>query len=248
MTPHQVMKILIVDDEAPARRRLIRLLSDISNVEIVAEAADAFGALDAIDAHRLDAVLLDIQMPGMTGLSLASQQRPLPPIIFTTAYANHAVDAFEVNAVDYLLKPIQKKRLEAALLRVRNQRVDQSTLTSVLKRISPPSGETPRISAYDGTTRRVFDARDITRFWAEDKYTLFRHDGSEHLIEESLTSLEQRLASFDFLRVHRGELIKLASVRALHQGERGHYAELSDGQYARVSRRFLKDLRQHLGI
>lgn len=243
------MKVLIVDDEPVARRRLSRMLARIDGVELAGEAGDGNEARDQIAALAPDVVLLDIHMPGLDGLSLARTTPNLPPIIFTTAYDQHAVDAFEVSAVDYLMKPIKQARLEKALAKVGRGDVDPASIMGLLERlVEPDSKAASRIVAREGDALRMFDARDIPRFHAADKYAVFIAEGRELLLEESLSSLEARLKPFDFLRVHRGELICLNHVVALRGDGSGGVVELRDGQVARVSRRHLPVLRRALRL
>ena len=244
---------MVVDDEPLARNRLRRMIEQIAGVEMAGEAGDGVEALERIGELAPDVVLLDIRMPGLDGLTLARTAKDLPPVVFTTAYDEYAVQAFEANAVDYLLKPVKRERLEQALERVRARSAPRAAgpdVGAVLERLlAEREGRTtaPRITAQQNGTLHVFDAREITRFYAQDKYTAFQVDGSEYLLEESLSSLEQRLASFDFLRVHRGELVSLAQVRAFRPEDSGGVVELRDGQTARVSRRHAAELRRALG-
>lgn len=245
------MRVLVVDDEPLARRRLIRMLGQMEDVQVAGEAADGQEALERIALLEPDVVLLDIRMPGLDGLSLARTVPNLPPVVFTTAYDEHAVDAFEANAIDYLLKPVKRERLERALSRVRERagRRESSDVVKALERLLGDRDRTsaPRITAHDNGALHVFDAREIPRFYAQDKYTAFLVEGREYLLEESLSSLERRLEAFDFLRVHRGELVALAQVRAFRPEDAGGVVELRDGQTARVSRRFVPALRKKLG-
>lgn len=229
------MKVLIVDDEPVARRRLARMVEGIPGFDVVGLAADTDEALAKIAALRPDVILLDIRMPGEDGMSFATRHGDLPPVIFTTAYAEHAVEAFEACAVDYLVKPVQQARLEQALRRAMAGRP---------RAPAPPTHARHRVTAREGGTVHVFDARAIARFYASDKYACFHRDGREFLLDESLSSLERRLAALDFLRVHRAELINLNQVRALRSVGEGAIVELSDGQEARVSRRHLPALRR----
>lgn len=228
------MRVLVVDDEAPARRRLIRLLATVPDVTVAGEAGDADETLAQIAALAPDVMLLDIRLPGMDGVALAARYAHLPPIVFVTAYDEFALRAFELDAVDYLVKPVRPERLVAALDRAR-RRVDAGAAT--LARLAPAS--TTRIVVVDRGALRLFDARDVRRFWARDRYTLFHADGDERLTEEPLAALAERLAPHGFMRVHRGELVNLAYVRALRSDDGQHVAELDDGQHARISRRVL---------
>ncbi len=232
------MKVLVVDDELPARRRLRRLLGEIGGVTVVGEAGCGREALDAVERERPDLLLLDIDMPGIDGLALAAHH-PLPPVVFVTAHEEHAVRAFDLEAIDYLLKPVALDRLRTALRRA---------ATRVEPRRPPPAVDVPRVISHERGQVRLFDARAIARFRAVDKYTAFVVDGVEHLTEEPLSALEERLGPHGFVRVHRGELIDLGAVEALWLDDDGHRIRLRDGQVARASRRLVAGLRQRLGL
>jgi DNA-binding LytR/AlgR family response regulator len=245
------VRILVVDDEPLARRRLIRLLGKIPGTEVVGEAANGEEALARIRELTPDVVLLDIRMPGVDGLRLAGENRDLPPVIFTTAYDQYAVQAFEANAVDYLLKPIQSERLETALAKVRKggASLDASRIDTLLQELLRQSGGEPiRVTARSGKTIRVFDAAGIPRFHAADRYTVFQHEGSEYVLDDSLSALEEKLGGAGFVRVHRSELVNLNHVKALHLEEGASEVLLADGQIAPVSRRMVGELKRRLGM
>jgi DNA-binding LytR/AlgR family response regulator len=219
---------------------------------VVGEAANGEEALSKIEELQPDVVLLDIRMPGLTGLELAQSAQSLPPIVFTTAYDEYAVQAFETDAVDYLLKPIQLRRLEAALAKVSRQRasIDPQRLSVLLERALTHvrNEETPRITARAGKTVRVFDARSICRFHASDRYTLFQHKGAEFVLDESLNTLEKRLARHGFIRIHRSELVNMECIEVVHLEEGASEVTLTDGQRAPVSRRMAPELKRRLGM
>ncbi len=227
------LRVLIVDDEPPARRRLARLVAELGDAEVVGEAGDADEALLAIGRLDPDVVLLDIRMPGTDGLALARLLEARPAVVFTTAHAEHAVDAFDASAIDYLLKPVGLAKLARALDRAR-------------ARLAAAPAAPPRMMARQGDRVHVYPATAITRFWSEQKYTAFVVDGVEHLLDEALAALADRLAPWGFVRVHRGELIQLGRVRAVHEAGDGGTVELDDGQRARISRRSLPELRRRL--
>ena len=190
-------------------------------------------------------------MPGLSGLELAASQPDLPPIVFTTAYDQYAVQAFEVSALDYLLKPVQQARLAAALEKARRRDgappLDQlRALLARLDRAVP--AEPVRLSARCAGTTRIFDPAEIGRIQASEKYAVFVHAGRECVLDDSLNALEERLAGSGFVRVHRSELVNLAHVRALHMEDGAASVELSDGRHVPVSRRHLGSLRDRLGI
>lgn len=243
------MKLLVVDDERVARSRLKRMLAPLDDIEVVGEAADGEEALARIAELQPDVVLLDIRMPGMNGIELAHQLPDQTHVIFTTAYDEYAVQAFEAAAVDYLLKPVASERLIAAIDKVRLLRrpAERNELMRMLERLAERR-ELPRIHARRGDTIRVFDPREITRFHAQDRYTVFRHGGRKFLLDESIVSLEKRLGPWGFLKVHRSELVNLQKISALRREDDVTLVELADGQRAVVSRRSLKALKEHLGI
>jgi len=242
------MRILIVDDEPPARRRLAKLVGGIEGMEVCGEAADGLQARERIRALQPDVVLLDVRMPGLDGMELALSTAVLPPVILTTAYGDHALQAFEANAVDYLLKPVTAERLREALDKVRARRAPDPTHLAAAVRDALGPDAPVRIAAQRGDALHVFDATAIPRFHALEKYTSFTVDGQEYLTEESLASLEVRLAGRRWFRCHRAELVSLDADRSLRREGDGHVAELVDGQVARVSRRNLTEFKSALGI
>ncbi len=245
------MKILVVDDEPLARRRLVRMLSRLKmeDIEVAGEAGNAEEALEKIESLAPDVVLLDIRMPGMDGIELCRRVRHLPHVIFTTAHEEYAVQAFEAEAVDYLLKPVEAARLQAALERVRRlgEAPPPVELEAVLRRLLGKD-DPERLTARSGNELRVFDPAAITRLQAREGYTAFRSGGREYLLEESIASLEGRLADLGFVRIHRGELVNIHHVQAIQRRGEVTLVELSDGQQAPVSRRLLPDLKRRLGL
>lgn len=241
------MRILIVDDEPPARRRMATLVDRIEGAEVCGEACDGIEARERIRDLDPDVVLLDVRMPGLDGIELALSTPDLPPVVFTTAYGDHAIQAFEANAVDYLLKPVTEERLRAALDKVRQRAADPARLAAAVRDALGPAGPV-RIAAQRGDALHVFDATSIPRFHALAKYTSFLVDGQEYLTEVSLSALEERLGDRGWFRCHRAELVALHAVRRLRRDGDGHVVELEDGQEARVSRRNLTEFKAALGI
>lgn len=170
----------------------------------------------------------------------------MPPIIFVTAHAGFALKAFELHALDYLLKPVRLERLQAAVEHARALQGAIRGRQKALELLAPAQQSSKVITRARGELR-IFDAKRISRFSALDKYVSFEEDGQQQLIEESLNQLEVRLAPFGFLRVHRAELVNLNRLRALRSQDGIHEVELEDGQVARVSRRFLADVKRALG-
>lgn len=246
------MRVLVVDDEPLARSRLIRMLDKISSVESVAEAENGRRALEQIKLFNPNVVLLDIRMPGISGIEVARATPPELSIIFTTAYDQYALEAFEVAAIDYLLKPIRQERLEQALERVHSsvRTIRDEDLTALYDRLQGSQGDEAslRITARKGDSLRVFDPSEIDRLNSAGGYTSFHHEGEEFLLDESLNTLEERLKPLGFLRVHRSELIRIGAIRAIHSDDGGTIVELVGGERAPVSRRLVAELKTVLGI
>jgi two-component system LytT family response regulator len=243
------VKALVVDDEPVARRRLVRMLGRIDGVDVVGEAVDGEDALAQIDRLAPDVVFLDIRMPGRDGLAVA-RSRPLPAIVFTTAYAEHAVEAFAAAAVDYLLKPVEQRRLEEAVGRAtaHRERFTAEALARHLERSSPVAPAPPRLAARRGASSWLVDPREVGVLRAAAKYVVFTHGEREHVLDESLEELTGRLGALGFRRVHRGALVNLGAVRAAHRTARGLSLELADGQTVPVSRRRAAEILEALGL
>lgn len=237
------MKVLIVDDEAIARRRLERMVAGIPDAEVVGVASDGIEARDAVARLEPDLVLLDVDMPECDGLTLAATT-PLPAVVFVTAHREHAVEAFEVQAIDYILKPVTRARLVQALNKVKAREAEP--VAEVVREVLVDQRRPPRLSARAGDTLHVFDAREIQRLHARDKVTLFWVEGAEYVLDESLTELERRLDPWDFVRVHRAELVNLDAVVSVHLGSGESSLTLRDGSQVPVSRRALAALKKRL--
>jgi DNA-binding LytR/AlgR family response regulator len=235
------VRVLIADDEAPARRLLARLVEQLGS-DVVGEVDSGLAVLAAVGTAAPDVILLDIHMPELDGLELAARYPHLPPVVFVTTHDEHAVRAFELGAVDYLLKPVRLERLAAALHRALARRAIPAVPAPA------PAVGVRYVTTRDGGTIRVFDIASIDRFHATDKYTVFHVDGAEHVIEESLTALEQRLRSHDYLRVHRGELVKLTAIASLVSDGDGYFVLLRSGERVPVSRRSVSAVKGALGI
>jgi len=242
------LKVLIVDDEALARERLRSLLSEIDDVEVVGEAGTGEQGLQCAVDLSPDVVLLDVRMPGMDGIEAARHLNLLaepPAVIFATAYDEYAINAFDAQAVGYLLKPIRKEKLAAALAQA--SRLTRPQLQKIAA--SGSSERRSHVAARHREGLRLIPVEEVQFFFADQKYTTVRHLKGEDLIEDSLRTLEDELGSA-FVRVHRNALV---SVRFLERIERN-----ADGQYLvylrgcdaplQVSRRMASELRERLKI
>ena len=241
------IRVLIVDDEHPARERLRQLLSSVDDLEVVGEAEDGQEALEKIQDLKPDLVFLDIQMPVSTGLEVAaSLPSPAPKIIFCTAYDQFAIDAFDLHAVDYLLKPITRARLVRAVERARESAPeDADRILDDLTR--EPVGGTNRFLAKRGTKFRVAAAADVQYFASEEGLTKLCTAKDEFWMQPTLAVLERRLDPSSFLRISRAAIVSLDAVHEVVPLVGGYgQVTLKDGTRLEVSRRRLKELLQKL--
>lgn len=239
---------IIVDDEAPARERMRHLLAAHHEIEVVAEAAAGDEAVRLVAELQPELVLLDVRMPGMNGLEaakhMASLDRP-PAVIFTTAYEQYAVEAFEAGGVGYLLKPVRPERLAAALGRA--ARLDTPQLRGLQR--SGAAGARTHIAARARDGIRLVPVSDIYYFAADHKYTTVRHGGGSELIEDSLRILQSEFAEH-FVRIHRNALVALRHIASIERpADRAHCVVLRDiGERLRISRRMAGELRERLRL
>jgi len=234
-----MLSILIIDDEQPARDRLQRLVVDLPGFRVVGQAANGTDAMDQVRRLRPDVLLLDISMPGMDGMALARllhDEGASPAIVFCTAYQDQALNAFEVEAVDYVVKPVRAERLAAALEKARR----------FLGQNGAPGPEHFLRSTVGGKV--VLTPLDqVICLAAEDKYTTVIHEEGETVIDESLTELEQRFPG-SFVRIHRNALVSLKHLRGVERTPEGHTRALLSGtdRKPEVSRRNVSPLRKLL--
>jgi two-component system response regulator AlgR len=237
------MKLLIVDDEPPARERLRRLLNEIDGCDVIAEAANGEEALAYCGEFHPDVILLDVRMPGLSGIEIArhidSLEEP-PAVIFTTAYDQYAVEAFETEAVGYLLKPVRKEKLAHALRHA--ARISPSRLMKVAQS-ARLENRRQQICARLGEQLRLIPLADIYYFLADQKYVTVKHSGGENLIDESLKSLAEEFAP-DFIRIHRNALVAEKQISAVERTDDGCYVvRVRDcSQVLEVSRRHASEL------
>jgi len=233
MIPPERIRVLVVDDELPARQRLVDLLSKDSRISGILEAADGAVAVATIQNQRPDLVFLDVQMPELDGLGVIDAVGPgrMPPTIFVTAYDRHAIRAFEADALDYLLKPFSDERYEAAMARFKFSEwcFDRLVVKSA------------------GKTRFIRLA-DIDWIEAAGVYVTLHVVGKEHLYRAALSDLAARLDPIRFVRVHRSAIVNIDSIVELEAISHGEFAVvLKDGSRSRVSRSYRALLEKRLG-
>jgi len=244
------VKVLIVDDEAPARDRLRQLLDELPEHDVIGEASTGKEAVERASALRPDVVLLDIRMPGIDGIEAAHHLNRLdepPAVIFTTAYDEYAIQAFEASAIGYVLKPVRLERLGKAL----NQaaRLDNRALDSAARQPGVDSRRS-HICVRVHDELRLVPVEDIAYFHADQKYVRLHCDGVDQLIDESLKSLEQEFVD-SFVRIHRSALVAIAHIESLQRmpdGQTRVRLKHSDRQADDliISRRHLADVRRRL--
>ena len=224
------MKALIVDDEPPARRELRRLLGAIQGIDIVGEAGNIDDARERIESLEPDVVFLDIHLPGGTGFDLLAQLERVPRVIFTTAYDQDAVKAFEVNALDYLLKPVESERLAAALRKLQSS-------------AGPPGPASPgapleQLFVRDGPRCWFVPLREVSVISSEGNYVRLLWGRERPLLGRSLAALETKLDPKRFFRANRRQLINLDHIEQVELGEGGRlHVTLRDGPEIEISRR-----------
>jgi len=244
------MKVLIVDDESPARDRLRQLLEDDPQHTVVGEAANGQEAIEVAAETKPDVVLLDIRMPGLDGIEVARHLNSLenpPAVIFATAYDEYAIDAFEANAVGYVLKPVRRERLEKALRQA--ARLSGSLISEIAE---SPGLESRRnhICVRIQDQLMLIELTSISRFHADQKYVRVHHNDGEHLIDESLKALETEFRD-RFVRIHRGALVSIEHIDAIRKTSDGQMMVTlrdapEDPDSLIISRRHLAEVKRRL--
>lgn len=240
------VRVLIVEDEPLARGTLRGLVEGTDDLELIGEAADGPAAARLIDEHLPDLVFLDVELPGISGLKVLERARHAPAVVFTTAYDRYAVAAFELEAVDYLVKPFGRRRFRETLARIR-RRLEAESLRPGLPSITwpPVRGPLRRLFARVGDRVVPIAVDRISRAEAQGDYVAIHHEGREHLLHVSLGDLEERLDPERFLRIHRSHLVNLDDVRELTRyDERRLSVRLKDGTTLVASRAGSRKLRE----
>ena len=232
------LRALLVDDEDLARHALRELLKPHPEVTVVAECANGFEALKSAAQHQPDLIFLDVQMPKLTGFDVLELIEPQPAVIFVTAYDEFAMKAFEVHAVDYLLKPVGRDRFEAALERAKS-RVGEKTpaVHELAAAARPPQQFLERLVVKDGTRVTLIPVTKLDYVEAQDDYIALASHGSKHLKQQTIASVEAGLDPARFVRIHRSYIVNFERVvRIEPYGKDSRLAILSDGTRLPVSR------------
>jgi two-component system LytT family response regulator len=233
------LRVAVVDDEPLARTVLCEYLAAEPHVDVVAQCANGFEAVKAVAELTPDLLLLDVQMPKLDGFEVLDLVGRDVAVVFTTAYDQYALRAFEVHAVDYLLKPISAERLSEALARVRERlgRGERATSPGAMAAARPREGHANRVLVRDGPRVHVIPVDTIDYVQAQDDYVCFRSEGKDYLKEQTLADVETSLDPKAFVRIHRSYLLNLARLVRVDQDEReNRVAVLTDGRRLPVSR------------
>jgi two-component system LytT family response regulator len=247
-----MLRVLIVDDEAPSRRKIRFYLRDVEDCEVIGECANGAEALAAIADHAPDIVFLDVQMPSMTGFNLVSElqrlEGPLPAIVFVTAYDSFAVQAFDVMAVDYLLKPFSQPRFEQALQRARIACATGEQQSLSVKALPAASSAEPakglnRLLVRDGEEIEVILTKDIQWIGAANNYLEVHTPRKTFVMRKTLGEIEAELGNVHFVRIHRSTIVNIRYIRMLRPlFKRDHAVLLLDGTELVATRTFYDNL------
>jgi two-component system LytT family response regulator len=260
------IRTLIVDDEPLARERLRELLDHRPDVAVIGEAEDGLAAVEAIREQVPNLVFLDVQMPGLNGIDVIEEvgREQMPVTVFVTAYDQYAIRAFDLAAVDYLLKPFDDERFEQAFERARNRIADRDT-DAISRRLlrmlqekdpslledetAPDEPYLERIAVQGRGKARIVSVDDITHITADGSYAELHTADGTHVIRERMKALAARLDPADFVRVHRSAIVRLDEVELILRSGGGNYAvRLEDGTTVSVSRGRIEELQERLGV
>jgi two-component system, LytTR family, response regulator len=249
------LRVVLVDDEPLARRRLRRLLLDHGGVEIIGEVAEGESACRMIADLTPDLVFLDVQMPGLSGFDVLARLQPRPSVIFVTAHDEFAVRAFDEQALDYLLKPVEPARLARALARVtpgeRAPADQDARLERLLQVLDRSKTSAQRIAVRRGAKVLLVEPSTVVFCRAEDKYTVLYTADGEHIVDRTIEELERSLDPATFLRIHRSAIVNLAFVKELTAVEGGRFLvalTTPAGAQLQASRAGAKMLREKFGF
>ena len=239
-----MMRVLIVDDEVPARDKLRRWLARHSDIALVGEADDGLATAAAIARLKPDAVFLDIQMPGLSGLEVAAQLEPAdaPLLVFVTAFDEHAIKAFDLNAIDYLLKPYDEDRLQKTLARLR-ERQGIEPGTAAVRSARSQTGPSDRLLVPQGEELQLIDTAAIHWLEADDNYVHVHTAQARFIVRRTLADLLAQLGAERFVRIHKSIAVNIAEIKTLSPLFKGdHEVTLRSGAVLRLSRRYKQEL------
>jgi two-component system, LytTR family, response regulator len=247
------IRIVIIDDEAPARDIIKHYLQELDSAEVIAECADGFTGLKTISLMKPELVFLDIQMPRLTGIELLEVLTEKPEIIFTTAYDQYAIRAFELNAVDYLLKPFPKRRfheaVKKAISKIRSETGNKEPASHLLTKKPEHSSPVNRIVVRKGNAINLIPVEQIRYVEAQDDYVMIYHSAGKALKQQTMKACEDNLSKTDFVRIHRSYIVRIEEIKRIEPyGKDNHVAILNSGDKLPVSRAGYKQLMEELNF
>ncbi|HOF20728.1 MAG TPA: LytTR family transcriptional regulator DNA-binding domain-containing protein [Bacteroidales bacterium] len=245
------IRTIIIDDESPARELIRHYLQDLDYIDIISECSDGFSGLKAITAMKPGLVFLDIQMPRLTGIEMLEVMTEKPEIIFTTAYDQYAIRAFELNAVDYLLKPFDKRRFLDAVNRaaekIRSGTAGREAANRILSQLPAPEAPVARIVVRTGNAIRIIPVEKIRYLEAQDDYVMVHHIEGRALKQQTMKYYEDNLPPADFIRIHRSYMVRVQEISKIEPyGKDSHIAVLKSGDRLPVSRTGYQNLKKEL--
>ena len=248
-----MIRIIIIDDEAPAREIIKHYLKEVDSVEVIAECADGFSGLKSISIMKPDLVFLDIQMPRLTGIELIEVLTEKPEIIFTTAYDQFALRACELNAVDYLLKPFPKRRfrdaVKKAIDKIQSGKGNKEPASQLLTKKPEPSSPVNRIVVRKGNAINLIPVEQIRYVEAQDDYVMIYHSGGKALKQQTMKFYEENLPKNNFARIHRSYIVKIEEINRIEPYTKDNYvAVLHSGDKLPVSRAGYRHLKEELNF
>jgi two-component system LytT family response regulator len=247
------LRVIIVEDEKPARDLVKAYLKDFENLELIAECEDGFSGAKAINANKPDLVFLDIQMPKLSGFEMLELIDDMPEVIFTTAFDQYAIKAFELSATDYLMKPFSRKRFKEAIDKVmerfsQNKRKNENII-QLTENIKESADVIERMFIKTGNKIDKVDVNDVVQIIAQDDYVEVVTLDKKYLKKETMNYLEKALPKDLFSRVHRSHIININHINKIEKyGKESYAVILKDGSSANVSKSRIKELREQLGI
>jgi len=247
------IRTLIVDDEAPAREIIKHYLKELEHIEVIGECADGFNALKTISAIKPDLVFLDIQMPRLTGIEMLEVMTEKPEIIFTTAYDQFAIRAFELNAVDYLLKPFPKRRFIDAVKKASDKILsgngNKEPANQLLAKKPETASPVSRVVVRKGNGISLIPVEQIKYVEAQDDYVMIYHSAGKAMKQETMKFYEDNLPKADFTRLHRSYIVRIEEIKRIEPyGKDTHVAILQGGERIPVSRAGYKHLKEELNF
>jgi len=247
------LRVIIVEDEKPARDLVKAYLKDFDNLELIDECDNGFAGVKAINTNKPDLIFLDIQMPKLSGFEMLELIDEMPEVIFTTAFDQYAIKAFELSATDYLMKPFSRQRFKEAVdkvfVRVKQNSLKTKNIAVLTDRLKDDTEIIERMFIKTGNKIDMVDVNDIVQIVAQDDYVEVVTDGKKYLKKETMAYLEKALPTNVFSRVHRSHIININHINKIEKyGKESYAVILKDGSSANISKSRIKDLKEQLGI